>query len=708
MIRQYELVERVRAYDPSVDEDLLNRAYVYAMRMHGSQKRASGDPYFSHPLEVAGILTDMKLDGDTIVTALLHDTIEDTEATLPDIDRVFGENIGRLVDGVTKLTRLELQSDRTKDAENFRKFVLAMSEDIRVLLVKLADRMHNMRTLHFIEDPVKRKRIAAETLDIYAPLAERIGIRDLKDELENLAFTELHADARQSILARLQFLGSAETEMVQTVIDELTVVCSQNGCDCEVNGRRKSPYSIWRKMQRKHASIEQLSDIMALRVIVPSLDDCYRTLGVIHGHYQVVPGRFKDYISIPKPNGYRSLHTSVIGPLQQRIEVQIRTAEMHEIAERGVAAHWNYKQKGDQSEGEQYKWIRDLLEILDNADGPEEFLEHTKLEMYADQVFCFTPKGKLTALPRGSTPIDFAYATHTEVGNKCVGAKINGRNRPLSVELQNGDQVEIVLSDTSTPSPTWDQICVTGKAKAQIRRFVRQREREEFRDFGAKILEKTFRQEEVALTDKLLAEICEKFQFSTVDDLMAAIGDGTLDPNQVLYVASPSSRPTDGEVKKAAKKRKRKTNAIPITGLTPGVAFHIASCCHPLPGERIVGIAATGKGVTIHTIDCEVLENFHAEPERWRDVAWNRDSEDAQQVSRLNVTITNETGSMATLCSVLGNNNANIMNLKITKRTADFFDLNLDVEVVDVRHLSHIMAALRAMPVITSIDRARS
>jgi GTP pyrophosphokinase len=708
MIRQYDLVERVRAYDPSVDEDLLNRAYVYAMRMHGSQKRASGDPYFSHPIEVAGILTDMKLDGDTIATALLHDTIEDTAATLGDIDRIFGKNIGRLVDGVTKLTRLELQSDRTKDAENFRKFVLAMSEDIRVLLVKLADRTHNMRTLHFIKDPVKRTRIAAETLDIYAPLAERIGIRDLKDELENLAFAELHEDARQSILARLQFLGSGESKMVQSVIDELTAVCSQNGTNCHVDGRRKSPYSIWRKMQRKHASIEQLSDIMAFRVIVPSRDDCYRILGVIHGRYQVVPGRFKDYISIPKPNGYRSLHTSVIGPEQQRIEVQIRTAEMHDIAERGVAAHWNYKQGGDHKEGDQYKWIRDLLEILDNADGPEEFLEHTKLEMYADQVFCFTPKGRLTALPRGATPIDFAYAVHTELGDTCVGAKINGRNRPLSVELQNGDQVEIAVSKTSSPSPTWEEYCVTGKAKAQIRRFARQRQRAEFRDLGDKILEKTFRQEDVALNEKLLADICSKFQYPTAEDLIVAVGDGSLDPNQVLYVASPSSRPSEGDTPPVLKNTPRKSGAIPITGLTPGVAIHIASCCHPLPGERIVGIAATGKGVTIHTIDCEVLESFHAEPERWRDVAWNQNSDDAQQVSRLDVTLTNETGSMATLCSVLGNNNANILNLKITKRTADFFDLNVDIEVADVRHLSHIMAALRAMPVITSIDRARS
>ena len=464
MIRQYELVERVRGYDPGVDEALLNRAYVYAMRMHGSQKRASGDPYFSHPIEVAGILTDMKLDVDTIVTALLHDTLEDTDATRADIDQKFGTGIGRLVDGVTKLTRIELQSDQTKQAENFRKFFLAMSEDIRVLLVKLADRTHNMRTLHFIENAEKRKRIAAETLEIYAPLAERVGLRAIKDELEDLAFIELHREVRDSICARLDYLGSEETETVEQIIEELGRVCAENGVASAVSGRRKSPYSIWNKMQRKHASLEQLSDIMAFRVIVDSLEDCYKALGIIHANYQVVPGRFNDFISIPKANGYSSLHTGVMGPRQQRIEVQIRTHKMHEIAEKGVAAHWNYKEGA--TDGQQPKWLNDLLEILESAEGPEDFLEHTKLEMYVDQVFCFTPKGDLIALPRGATAIDFAYAVHTDVGHTCVGTKVNGRIRPLATHLQNGDQVEVLVSRTSTPTPGWIDICATGRARA--------------------------------------------------------------------------------------------------------------------------------------------------------------------------------------------------------------------------------------------------
>ncbi|MEP6148097.1 MAG: RelA/SpoT family protein, partial [Nisaea sp.] len=426
MIRQYELVERVKSYDPGMDEDALNRAYVYAMKMHGSQKRASGDPYFSHPLEVAGILTDMRLDTNTIITALLHDTIEDTDATPEDIKRLFGEDILRLVDGVTKLTRIELQSDRTKQAENFRKLVLAMSEDIRVLLVKLADRVHNMRTLHFIESPDKRRRIAAETMDIYAPLAERIGIQAMRDELEDLAFAELNPDARTSIMTRLDYLYDEGSDTVDRVIDELRETAATVEIVPEISGRRKSPYSVWLKMQRKDVGFEQLSDIMAFRLVVENAGECYQLLGALHGKYPVIPGRFKDYISTPKPNGYQSLHTGIIGPLKKRIEIQIRTREMHEVAELGVAAHWVYKEDPTYSrEGKKYRWIRELLEILEHASGPEEFLEHTKLEMYQDQVFCFTPKGDLISLPRGATPVDFAYAVHSEVGDRCVGARIN-------------------------------------------------------------------------------------------------------------------------------------------------------------------------------------------------------------------------------------------------------------------------------------------
>src|SRR5229473_1895972 len=460
MMRQFELVERVKGYDPSADEDALNRAYVFSMKAHGAQLRASGDPYFSHPVEVAGLLARMKLDTASIVTGLLHDTVEDTVATLEDIERLFGPEIARLVDGVTKLSRLELQSDQTKQAENFRKLVLAMSEDIRVLLIKLADRLHNMQTLRFIEDPEKRRRIARETMDIYVPLAERIGMHRMKDQLEDLAFTELHPDARASIIARLGFLREKGGDIVSRIVKELSDTLKEGGLEANISGREKSPYSIWRKMERKNVSFEQLADVMAFRVLVDGVGDCYHALGLIHSAYPVVPGRFRDYVSTPKPNNYRSVHTGVIGPERQRIEIQIRTRDMHEVAELGVAAHWIYKQQAGRVDGRQYRWLRELLDILEQASNPEEFLEHTKLEMFQDQVFAFTPKGDLIALPRGSTPVDFAYAVHSQIGDTCVGAKINGRLLPLRTELANGDQVEIVTSKAQTPSPTWERVAV--------------------------------------------------------------------------------------------------------------------------------------------------------------------------------------------------------------------------------------------------------
>ncbi|MBV9523056.1 MAG: bifunctional (p)ppGpp synthetase/guanosine-3',5'-bis(diphosphate) 3'-pyrophosphohydrolase, partial [Alphaproteobacteria bacterium] len=541
MMRQFELVERVRAYDPGANEDALNRAYVFSMKAHGAQKRASGDPYFSHPVEVAGILAQMKLDGASIITGLLHDTVEDTVATLEDIERMFGPEIGRLVDGVTKLSRIELQSDHTKQAENFRKLVLAMSEDIRVLLVKLADRLHNMQTLRYIKDDEKRRRIARETMDIYAPLAERIGMHRMKDELEDLAFAELYPEARQSIQARLAFLREKGGGLVPRIIAALDQTFKNGGLKkAAVSGREKAPYAIWRKMQRKNVGFEQLSDIMAFRISVETVEDCYHALGILHSAYPVVPGRFKDYISTPKPNNYRSLHTGVIGPERQRIEVQIRTREMHEVAELGVAAHWTYKQDRPKTEGKQYRWLRELLDILEHASGPEEFLEHTKLEMFQDQVFCFTPKGDLIALPRGATPVDFAYAVHSQIGDTCVGAKINGRLVPLRTALVNGDQVDIVTSKAQTPSPTWERFVVTGKARARIRRFVRTQQRAQYLDLGKTILQKAFRQEGHDFAEKPLEAVLKKFASDTVDDLYVAVGEGVHTGREVVHSIFPA------------------------------------------------------------------------------------------------------------------------------------------------------------------------
>ncbi len=714
MIRQFELVERVKAYDPSADEDALNRAYVFAMKAHGSQKRASGDPYFSHSIEVAGILAKMRLDADSIITGLLHDVVEDTVATLEDIEKIFGKDVTRLVDGVTKLSKIELQSDQTRQAENFRKLVLAMSEDIRVLLVKLADRLHNMQTLCHIDDAEKRTRIAWETMDIYAPLAERIGMQEMKDDLEDLAFAELSPDARDSVLARLRFLREESGDLVGRVITQLQGTLAEAGLEAIVTGREKKPYSIWCKMEHKSVAFEQLSDIMAFRVAVDTADDCYRALGIIHGCYPVIPGRFKDYVSTPKPNGYRSLHTAVIGPENHRIEMQIRTREMDEIAERGVAAHWSYKQGVPNVDGRQYRWLRELLDILEQASGPEEFLEHTKLEMFRNQVFCFTPKGDLIALPAGATPVDFAYAVHSVVGDTCVGAKINGRLMPLKTQLSNGDQVEIVTSKAQTPSPTWERFVVTGKARARIRRFIRIRQRAEYVELGRAILHKTFRKEGHKFTEKALAGVLKKFQCASPDDLCATVGSGQHTGLEVVHAAFPDRRKAAKAdnllplAKVRAKRPEAAEFAIQITGLIPGMAVHYAGCCHPLPGDRIVGIVVTGKGVTIHTIDCDVLEQFADEPERWLDVAWDMDTVDTEgHVGRLSVVLANEAGSLGSLSTVVGKNLGNILNLKITNRSTDFFEMMIDIEVKDVKHLINIIAALRATPEINSVERTR-
>jgi GTP pyrophosphokinase len=724
MMRQFELVETVKSYDANVDEDALNRAYVFSMKAHGAQTRASGDPYFSHPLEVAGILTSLKLDGASIMTALLHDTVEDTDTSIADIEQLFGRDVARLVDGVTKLSRLELQSEQSKHAENFRKLVLAMSEDIRVLLVKLADRLHNMQTLHYMRDPEKRKRIARETMEIYAPLAERIGMQSFKDELEDLSFRELNPEARKSIVKRLEFLRQRGGDLETRVSEELQYALDGEGVKATVRGRTKTPYSIWRKMQVKNVGFEQLSDIMAYRVIVETVPECYHALGVLHARYPVVPGRFKDYISTPKPNGYRSLHTGLIGPQRQRIEVQIRTREMHEVAEYGVAAHWLYKQpdaepdseaigQGRSVDGRQYRWVRELLDILEHASNPEEFLEHTKMEMFQDQVFCFTPKGDLIALPRNSTPVDFAYAVHSEVGDTCVGAKVDGRMVPLKTPLKNGDQVEIVTSKAQTPSPDWEKFVVTGKARARIRRFVRQKEREQYLALGRQMLQKAFRQEGYDFTEKAVAGVLKRFKAENVGDIYVYVGRGDITAREVVHAVFPGSKETDKDRKvvpiqqRSKNKSGRRDHAVPIRGLIPGMAVHYAHCCHPLPGERIVGIVTTGKGVTVHTIDCETLENFQDSPERWVDLAWEADETDEPYTGRLHVVVANEPGSLGDLSTVIGKNRANISNLKITNRSVDFFEMLVDVEVTDVKHLTNVMAALRASPVITSVDRAR-
>ncbi len=714
MIRQYQLVERIKAYDPDADEDLVNAAYVFAMKHHGSQLRASGAPYFSHPLEVAGILTEMRLDPASIATALLHDTVEDTTATIEDIRRIFGEEVASLVDGVTKLSQIQLQSTRTKQAENFRKLLLAMSKDIRVLLVKLADRLHNMRTLRYVP-PEKRRRIAEETMDIYAPLAERIGMQAWRDELMELAFEEINPDARASIVNRLKFLWENEPDVVERITQELRDLLGRDGITAEVSGREKSPHSIWEKMRRKNVTFEHLSDIMAFRIIVDDIKDCYLALGIIHGAYRMIPGRFKDYISTPKPNGYQSIHTGVVGPALKRVEIQIRTRQMHEIAEYGVAAHWRYKQSDAATDGRAYQWIRSLLDILEQASGPEEFLEHTKLEMFQDQVFCFTPKGDLIALPQGATSVDFAYAVHSEVGDHCTGAKINGRLMPLRTQLSNGDQVEILTARSKGPSPEWERFVVTGKARARIRRIVRVQQRDQYVALGRELVRRVLGERSTDPGEKVLAPAIKHFGLKAADDLYAAMGEGQHTERELVNVLFPDERAKeaadgDGKVVHLAQARRDRRQAappLPIRGLIPGMAVHFARCCHPLPGDPIVGIVTTGKGVTIHTRDCATLETFSHTPERWLEVDWDDEAE-GHHTARVRLVVTNEPGNLGHLSTVIAQNRGNISNLRFTHRAQDFFEMQIDIEVSDLAHLTNIIAALRAQPSITSVERARA
>ncbi len=727
MIRQFELVERVRAYDPQCDDALLDKAYVFAMRAHGNQKRASGDPYFSHPLEVAGILTDLKLDTATIVTALLHDTIEDTLATHEEIEGLFGSEICQLVDGVTKLSQIELSGEGTKQAENFRKLLVAMSRDIRVLLVKLADRLHNMRTLHHVKKEESRRRKALETIEIFAPLAGRIGMQSVREELEDLAFEHLNPSARSSIQTRMQFLAEDSGFIVHQIASQVDEAMRTEGIEAEVRGRSKRPYSIWRKMQRKDISFEQLSDVFGFRVIVDQPGDCYRALGVLHGRWRTVPGRFKDYISTPKANGYQSIHTTVIGPQQQKVEVQIRTAAMHDFAENGLAAHWHYKDKDEeeasgianavkQSEAAAYRWLRGLVEMIEDAESPDEMLEHSKLEMFLDQVFCFTPKGDLIALPFGATPLDFAYAVHTKVGDTCVGVKINGIRKSLTDKLNNGDQVEIIRSATQTPDPEWENLVITGRARSAIRRFVRHEEKTQYVALGERLLRMTAAREEAKLTDKALKLAVSRTDYDTLDDLYVALGQGKIPATDVLAIMFPALR-----IKSVARRfitgervQPDESAAIPIKGLVPGLAVHFAPCCHPLPGDRIVGIVQEGRGVMVHTIDCQNLVR-HDTPETnrsdaWLDLKWHDDAETQEaspHIGRVRVELVNEPGALGEFCAMIAKAGCNIFNLKITGRAEDVFELIVDLQVRDVRHLMDALTSVKTLDVVSQIERIR-
>ncbi|MDI3471707.1 MAG: GTP diphosphokinase / guanosine-3',5'-bis(diphosphate) 3'-diphosphatase [Pseudolabrys sp.] len=730
MMRQYDLIERVRRYNPNSNEALLNRAYVYAMRAHGEQRRASGDPYFSHPLEVAAILTDLKLDDATIAAALLHDTIEDTETTRAEIDQMFGRDIGALVEGLTKLKKLDLVTKEAKQAENLRKLLLAIASDVRVLLIKLADRLHNMRTLGFM--PVEsRRRIAEETLEIYAPLAGRMGMHEMREELEDLSFRELNPDAYAVVAARLSNLAERHKHLITEIENQLTRKLADRGIAARVTGRRKRAYSVWRKMERKSVGFEQLSDIFGFRVVVDTVADCYQALGIVHTTWPVVPGRFKDYISTPKQNDYRSIHTTLIGPGNQRVELQIRTRDMHEVAEYGIAAHALYKDGlGTPTEllsreSSAYAWLRRTIELLAEGSNPEEFLEHTKLELFHDQVFCFTPNGKLIALPRSATPIDFAYAVHTDVGNTAVGCKINGKIAPLTSELGNGDEVEIITSKAQTAPPTaWESIVVTGKARAAIRRATRAAVRTQYTGLGRRMVDRLFQRAKIIYSDEKLTGALPRLARASIEDVMSAVGRGELKASDVARAMYPDYK----EERAAAMAIKRKPEsgwfglkrlksvkfkvpdlqgpAIPIRGINSELPVRFAPNGGAVPGDRIVGILTPGKGITIYPIQSPSLSAFEDEPERWLDVRWD-DSEGAPQrfPARLAVLSVNEPGSLAQITQVIAEHDGNIENIRMTRRAPDFTDVAIDLSVYDLKHLNAIIAQLRAKPIVAKAER---
>jgi guanosine-3',5'-bis(diphosphate) 3'-pyrophosphohydrolase len=726
-MRQYELLERVTRYNPAADEGLLNKAYVYAMQKHGSQLRASGDPYFSHPLEVAAILTDLKLDDATIAVGLLHDTIEDTDATRSEIDEMFGEDIGRLVEGLTKIKKLDLVSKKAAQAENLRKLLLAISADIRVLLVKLADRLHNMRTLNHIP-PDRRLPIAEETLEIYAPLAGRMGMQDMREELEELAFRVVNPEAHKTIADRLAELGEKQEGLIQEIEADLHQRFADRGIDAVIIGRQKRSYSIFRKMERKAVSFEQLSDIFGFRIIVKSVEQCYGALGVIHTTWSSVPGRFKDYISTPKQNEYHSIHTTVIGPRHQRVELQIRTEAMHQLAEYGIAAHALYKDgvrppsaasgngagsdngggnlRGFDAEVRAYEWLRRTIEMLAEGDTPEEFLEHTKLELFQDQVFCFTPKGRLIALPRGATPIDFAYAVHTDLGNTCTGCRVNGRQIPLTSELRNGDEVEIVSSPNQVPQPAWENVVVTGKARSAIRRASREAIRQQYAGLGRHMLVRAFTRAGLKFDDASLPVALPRLAQHDLQDMLAAVGRGEVPTTNVIKAVYPDHAEPKAIGKRPRRRRRQvDAQAIPIRGYEGDVALRFAPG-GAVPGDRIVGIMTPGEGVTVYPIHSPALKEFDDQTDRWIDLRWDVEPGSPQRFpARIDVTARNEPGTLAQVAQIIGASQANISNIRIVSAARDFSEMVIDLEVADLKHLNRVIAELRRQSVVGAASR---
>ncbi len=716
MIRLNDILDKVVSYNPAPDLDLVRKAYVYCAKVHQGQTRLSGEPYLVHPMEVAGLLADLRLDVPTVVTGLLHDTIEDTLTTREELEGMFGAEVATLVEGVTKISKIHFKTKEESQAENFRKMLLAMANDIRVILVKLADRLHNMRTLQYQPEP-KQRSIARETLDIYAPIANRLGISWIKSELEDLSFRylepQVYYDLASKVTKKKKERESYVDEVRKIIVDKLV----EHEIKGDVFGRSKHLYSIWRKMQSRSVDIDQIYDLIAIRVMVNDIRECYEVLGIIHSTWKPIPGRFKDYIAMPKGNMYQSLHTTVIGPHGERMEVQIRTSEMHRVAEAGIAAHWKYKEgKGyDEKEVKRFAWLRQLLEWQQELEDSHEFMNTVKVELFPEEVYVFTPNGDVKSFPKGSTPIDFAYTIHTDLGHRCVGAKVNGKLVPLKYELKNGDIVEVITSPHHTPSKDWLKIVKSSRARNKIRAWIKTEERVRSISLGKEIMEKEFRRFSLNL-NKLqktgeLKRVATEFGYVGDDDLMAAVGYGKLSCNQVLGKLLPEEKLAERQDQKESRIGKaiskltgKSTSAIQIGGVED-VLVRFGKCCNPVPGDDIVGFITRGRGVTVHTADCPIaMDN---DPERRIAVDWNRDRKAALPV-KIRVSCHDQKGILANITLAITNCEANISSASI-QSTVDRRGENIfEVDVTSLEHLNRVMNNIMKVNGVTHVERMKS
>jgi len=705
IIEKFNELDNLISYLENVERELILKALQFSHKAHKNQLRKSGEPFILHPIEVAKILTTIKLDGDSIVAGLLHDTVEDTTLTVSNIKENFGHQISELVEGLTKISKYSLKANKQKLGENYRKLLLAATMDLRVILIKLADRLHNMRTLKFIKNEDKKINTALETLEVYSPLAQRLGMKEWQDELEDLAFKTINPEARNLIIERLEFLSSKDDNIVDEIRYELKKIFLEEDINCRIIGRIKSSYSIWNKIKNKNISLEQLSDIMAFRVITNSTRECYRCLGVIHRKFPYIQGRFKDFISAPKSNGYRALHTSVMGPKNKKIEIQFRSNVMEQIADFGVAAHWKYKdpKKIKEKHTKEYKWMHDLVDLMNNSTNQDELLENSKIQLFQDDIYVFTPKGDVIELPKNSTPIDFAYAIHSEIGEKCVGARINEKMQPLKTILKNGDQVEIIISDESQPSPMWERFAVTSKVKSQLRRFFRSKKRDEHVRFGKEILTSIFLKESIDFNKNTKNKIIKEYKSKNIEDIYELVGSGNITAVSILKKLYPELN-----IKASKNFKFENKTSVKLKGLTAGMSYHLAGCCSPIKGDNIVGIVTAGIGVAVHTVECETLSSFSDSPERWLNISWDESSK-VKTISsaRINVVLKHQPGSLGKVTTIIAKNNGNISNINFTNRKIDFYEIIIDIEVRDSNHLNNIMAALRLVSEVSSLERVK-